>query len=186
MMRTRTLRGLAVLFAVSFAVSAVHAGPEPLTTDDKLNQILSQLDKLNQLPNQVHELRMKVSDIQANQDLQIKTTQEDIDRLKAEVRRLSDDVKRLSTITPNISASINPAPALPAASTILLENRYSVPATVFINGLPYRLMPFERLNVVHPVGAFNYAVTTDNYGLVQGLTNRYLAPNRDFPITINP
>jgi predicted PurR-regulated permease PerM len=185
MMRTWTTRILTALIAVSLAAASVHAGPESVTTDEKLNQILSQLDRLTQVPDQIQDLKMKVNRLQANQDLQIKTTQEDIERLRAEVNRLSDDVKRLSTTT-NIAASINPAPVLPAAGAILLDHRYVSPATVFINGLPYRLMPFEQRRVVHPVGAFNYAVYTDNYGLVQGVTNRFLVPNRDFPITINP
>ncbi len=115
--------------------------------------------------------------------------QGDIDRLKDDLRRLNDEVRRLSVAPPpSIAASINPAaPATPlVTSNILLENRYSSPATVVINGVSYRINPFERRTVPEPVGRFTYEVYTDNYGLVQGLADRYLSPSRDFPITINP
>ena len=180
MMRTWTLHGLVALLSLAVVVPALRAAPPTDNpTDDKATEILIQ---------QIKKIRLQLDAIQTTQDVQLKSMQDDIDRLKDDLRRLSDEVRRLSAAPPNIAASINPAaPASPlVTSNILLENRYSSPATVYINGTPYRLNPFERRTVPEPVGRFSYAVYTDDYGLIQGLTDRYLSPSRDFPITINP
>ena len=180
MMRTWTLRGLTALLTLAVAVPMLRAAPpsESLTTEDRLTLVLDQL----------RDVRSRLAEIQDNQLLQIKSMQGDIDRLKEEMRRLTDEMHRLSVAPPTIAASINPnPPATPLVTgTIQLENRYSYPATVFINNQSYRLNPFERRSVAEPAGRFNYSVYTDNYGLVQGVTDRYLSPGRDFPITINP
>jgi hypothetical protein len=182
MMRTWTVRVLAVS-AVAFAAQAAWAAPEPQTTDDKLNQILAQLQDLG--------TRVRATQVgQEIQQSQIKAMQDEIDRLRADLSRLTDEMHRASVQT-NIAGSINPnAPAVPggppAGGTIALENRYSFPATVVINGQSYRLMPGERAEISAPAGRFTYAVLTDNYGVVRAATERYLAPGRDFPITIHP
>jgi hypothetical protein len=180
MKRTWTFRVLFALIAAAPAMPAVHAAPEPQTTDDTLKQILSQLQDVNK----------KLNAIQANQDLQIQSMQEDITRLKADVARLNDEVKRLSNTTTNVAASINPAaptaPGLTTMGNIILDNRYPVAATVVLNGQSYRLMPFERVSVAAPVGRFRYAVYTDDFGQVQALSDRILVAGRDFPITIHP
>ncbi len=181
MMRTWTLRGLTALLALAVAVPMLRAVPPPEspTTEDRLTLVLDQL----------RDVRSRLAEIQDNQLLQIKSMQGDIDRLKEEMRRLSDEVHRLSATTQtNVAASINPNPptAILVTGTIQLENRYSFPATVVINGLSYRLNPLERRSVTEPAGRFTYSVYTDNYGLVQGVTDRYLSPGREFPITINP
>ena len=114
--------------------------------------------------------------------------QGEISRLKDDIRHLGDEVRRLSTTQTNVAASINPA--APAAAlvtgTIILENRYPFPATIVINGQSYRVNPFEQRRVSEPVGRFNYAVYTDNGYVAQPQSDRFLAPGRDFPITINP
>ena len=180
MMRTWTLRSLTALLTLTVAVPLLRAAPpsESQSTEDRLTQVLDQL----------RDVRAKLTDIQDNQLLQIKSMQGDIARLNEDVRRLSDEVHHLSTTQTSIAASINPnPPATPLVTgAIQLENRYSYPATVVINGLSYRLNPFERRSVTEPAGRFSYSVYTDNYGLVQGVTDRYLSPGRDFPITINP
>ena len=184
MMRTWTFRAVIALSAVALSAPAGWAGPETPTTDDKLNQILAQLQ----------DLGTRVRATQVAQDIQqsqIKATQDEIDRLRADLSRLTDELHRAAVVQPNIAASINPAqPVAPggllARGTITLVNDYSFPATIVINGRDYRVMPGQRAVVDSPAGRFDYAVLTDNYGMVQGATNRYLAPGRDFPITINP
>lgn len=181
MMRTWTVRGLVALLTLAVAVPALRAAPpsDNPTIDDKLTELLIQQQKM----------QLKLNTIQATQDVQLKSMQDDIDRLKDDLRRLGDEVRRLSVApAPSIAASINPAaPAGPlVTSDILLENRYVSPATVYINGQAYRLNPYERRSVPEPVGRFTYSVYTDNYGLVQGPTERFLSPTRDYPITINP
>jgi outer membrane murein-binding lipoprotein Lpp len=180
MMRTWTLRGLAALIAVAVAASAVRAaGPEsPNSTEEKLNKILSQLQ----------ELDTRLNLLLANESAQ----RSEIDRLRADVDRLNDEMRRLSPApTTNISASINPAnpasPATPAGmGNIVLDNQYGSPASFIINGRTYRVMPFSRAVVASPPGPFVYAVATDDFGTVQGPTNRVLAPGRDFPIVVHP
>ncbi len=177
MMRTWTLRTLAaVALTVVVAASAVRAAsPElPSTTDEKLNRILDELADLNTRLGLIH----------ANQSLQ----RADIDRLRADVDRLNDEMRRLSATSTSVAASINPdAPASPTVTgNIVLENRYGSPASFIINGRTYRVMPFSQAVVTTPVGPFNYAVTTDDFGTVQGPTNRFLAPGRDFPIIVHP
>ena len=178
MMRTWTLRTLASLIAVAVAVSAAHAGPETLNPDDKLNQVL---DKLQ-------EVTKQLSMIQAAQFGQIKTMQEDVARLRIDVDRLNDELKRLPTTATNIAASINPtAPALgPALGRIILENRYTWPATFVVNNQPYRVMPGDRIIVTAPVGLFTTSVSTDDYGIVPSVTNRFLMAGRDYPIWVHP
>lgn len=183
MMRTWTHRAVIALSALAFAVPALAAGPET-TTDDKLNQILAQLQDLS--------TRVRASQVaQDIQQSEIKAMQDEIDRLRADLSRLTDEMHRAAVVQPNVAASINPAQPVapgipPAGGTITLENHYSSPATVVINGQSYRVMPGERADISAPAGRFSYSVLTDNYGVVQGTTNRYLAPGRDFPITINP
>lgn len=183
MMRTWTLRAVLALSVVAAAPAAWAAPEPPTTTDDKLNAVLAQLQQLN----------TRLAALQLNQDIQIKAVQDDVSRLKDDMRNLQDEVRRLTagSVQPNVAASINPnQPVAPGGAlvngTITLENRYSSPATVVVNGQSYRLVPGERVDIAAPAGRFTYAVLTDNYGLVQGTTSRYLAPGRDFPITINP
>ena len=79
------------------------------------------------------------------------------------------------------------APASPLVTgNIVLENQYGAPASFVINGQTYRVLPFARAVVTAPVGPFTYAVATDDFGTVQGPTNRFLAPGRDFPIIVHP
>ncbi len=181
MMRTWTLRALMTALALAVAASAGRATPPefPSSSDEKLNLVLQQLS----------DVKSRLAAIQANQDLQIKSMQDDIDHLKTDMARLNDEVHRLSTTTTNIAASINPAaPVSPQLATgnIVLENRYNAPATVVINNQNYRVQPFERVSVPATVGRFTYAVYTDDFGLVQPPSNRFLTPGRDFPITIHP
>lgn len=145
MMHTWTLRGLTALLALAVAVPMLHAAPpsESQTTEDRLALVLDQL----------RDVRAKLADIQDNQLLQIKSMQGDIDRLKEEMRRLSDEVHRLSAATQtSVAASINPnPPATPLVTgTIDLENRYSFPATVVINGLSYRINPLDAAASSNP------------------------------------
>ena len=176
MMRTWTLRALVALAAFAVAAPVLRAAsPEmPVTTDEKLNKILEELADLN----------TRLSLIKANQIAQ----RDEVDRLRVEVDRLNDDVRRLSKATTTTAASINPeAPVSPLVSAnIVMENRYNAPATVVLNNQNYVVLPGQRVSVPATVGRFTYAVYTDDFGLVQPPTNRFLTPGRDFPIVIHP
>jgi hypothetical protein len=176
-MHTSTLRGLAALLAFVVAASSVRAGPETPLNDDKLSQVLTQLQ----------EVTNKLSAIQIRQDIQIQSMQNDVSQLKADVSRLNEEIRRLSTVKTNISASINPNPAPPVTGTLVLENRYSFPATFYVNGQPIRVMPSQLARVTEPVGRFSYQIYTDDRTIpVQPLSDRFLVPGRDYPITLNP
>jgi len=154
-MHTSTLRGLAALLAFVVAASSVRAGPETPLNDDKLSQVLTQLQ----------EVTNKLSAIQIRQDIQIQSMQNDVSQLKADVSRLNEEIRRLSTVKTNISASINPNPAPPVTGTILLENHYSFPATVIVNGQSIRVMPSEGRRVVAPAGrGWEYVLEQDLVG----------------------
>ena len=180
MMRNRTFHGIAVVLVLALAVPALRAAPpsETQSVEDRLTQVLDQL----------RDIKARVGNIQANQDLQARSMQDDIDHLKDDMRRLADEVRRLSAARPAIAASINPVPPTASGSgVILLTNNYGYPATVYINNKPFRVEPSAQVRVTDtPVGAFTYSVVTDNGYVAQQPTNRVLAAGRDFPITINP
>ena len=179
MMRTWTL--FAALAVTALAAPMMRAAsPElPSTTDEKLTQVLLQLQ----------DVKSRLSTMQAAQDTQVKLMQDDIDLLRTEMARLKEDVHRLSAASTNVAASINPAaPVSPqrAISNIVVDNLYGTPATVVINNQTFRVEPFRKLNLPTAVGHFTYEVFTDDFGMVQPPTDRYLTAGHDFPITIHP
>jgi hypothetical protein len=177
MTRTWTYCALFALAAASLAVSTTRATPPepPAITDDKA--ILIQLQTITS----------KLNAMQATQDTQLKSMQDDIDRLKNDVARLNDELRRLSATSNSVAASINPAaPVAPLpVGSVLVDNQYLFPATVFINGQPYRVMPFSQARINNIPSRFTYSVSTDDSGPILGSTTRTLTAGRDFPITIH-
>jgi TolA-binding protein len=181
MLRTCVSLGLAGLFTFVVAASAFAGDPEDLKTDSQ---------KLTEILHQLKDVQLKMDNLQANQALQIKSMQGDIDRLRDQMKQLQQDVAKLGATT-RVSANINPDNptnlTAPVTGIIRLENRYNAPATVVVNGAAYRVMPAETRLVTAPVGPFTYEVFTDNFiGPVRPAVDRFLSPTREFPITIHP
>jgi hypothetical protein len=176
-MYTSTFRGLAALLTFVVAASSACAGPETPPNDDKLSQVLTQLQ----------EVTNRLGAIQIRQDIQIQSMQNDVSQLKTDVSRLNEEIRRFSTERTNIAASINPEVAAPVTAALILTNHYSVPATFYVNGRPIRVPPSQQARVMHPVGRFSYEIYTDDRTIpVQPLSDRFLIPGRDYPITLNP
>lgn len=70
---------------------------------------------------------------------------------------------------------------------IRLENRYSVPVTVYVNGRAYSVPAYASREVLGmPAGMFTYEIMAEGFGVIQPQVARTLAANGSHNIYINP
>src|SRR5262245_57856970 len=190
---TRTLSVVA-LSAVLGLAAVARADEKSGKTEDELrkqrdldianalSRIESKLDRrdtdLASLRERLRSLEMQLRDLLVNappppdrRDVRLYPPEEaELQELK---RRLAAVEQRLAALEQRPAGRV--AMAAPTGS-ILIENRREVPATIIINGTPYRLTPGQRQTVTGvPAGPFTYEVLVDGEGSTGPQTRNLLA-----------
>ncbi len=173
---TGTLRPLGLAVALLAAAPAFAADPE-LTEKDKIDRVLRELQAV----------RQEVTDLRASVAAMGQNTQRDVRELARRVEELEHLAERPGSTRTRISSSFTPSEPAAATATIRLQNRYSVPATVYVNGQAYSVPPYETRRVANlPSGPFTYEVQAEGYGVIQPAVSRAVNPGETFSIFINP
>jgi hypothetical protein len=189
---------------ITFAlVAGLALGNAASIRADEKADLLKELERLNKnmdyLKNKLDKMEddLKTESVRgASSSTQLRELNERMTQLERQVadivnsrgsttvRRYYDPRNRSDYLTPG-NRDVVPAPA--AGGVVHLENRYSVPVTVYINGRAQPLGAFQRLNVEGvPAGVFTYEVMAEGFGLIQQTTARTLPPGGSHNIYINP
>jgi len=126
------------------------------------------------------ELRKKIDELTRELEKQKAITEalRDITDLK---QRLATLEQRFDAMQKERQARISRA--FPDTGMIRLENRLSVPATIILNGTPYRLNAFQTRELAsHPAGTFTFEALVDGFGSLNSQSTRVLQPNQVFTI----
>lgn len=180
-MRTWTRIAAVLLLTVPFTASAFCADPE--ITDKKRIADLEQAVKDLKYDMEILKAKVDTSNLRGAktaEDLQLiismlKTmpTQQDV------VARQAGYDARSNATVPNV--------AMPATSTITLENVFSTPATVRINDREFRIEPYQTRKISGvPVGTFRYSVDVDGYGPTETSPRSDNLPPSGYRIRIFP
>jgi hypothetical protein len=169
----RLLRPLGLAVALLAALPALAADPE-LSDKEKLERILTDMKSVK-------------SDLEklATVAVQMQATTRDLRDLERRMEVLEQAMERLSASRVRVSSSFTPSE--PATGTIRIQNRFGVPATVFVNGQQYPVPAYETRRIAGvPAGNFTYEVHADGYGVIQPAVPRSLNARETFSIFINP
>jgi len=176
----RTLPTLALAVSLMVATPAVRADTDS-TDKDKYDKILRELQKMS----------LELSDVRT-MAVQVQANTRDVQDLKRRMDSLEQAFERYSAGKTRMSSSYTPnepPPGTPAAPTaaIRIQNRYSIPATVYINGQAYQVPAYETRRILGlPAGPFTYEVQAEGYGVIQPAVSRAVSANETFSIFINP
>jgi hypothetical protein len=157
------------------------ADPEIAVKKEDFQKLLDKVDKLQ-------------NDMTAN-SLRGNRTEEELRLLREELRKIRELLERMAAAQgatqrqagfgPSSPSSNTSRLATPTTGTILLQNVYSAPATVRINGQSYFVDANQTREVRNvPVGPFQYSVDVVGYGTVQSRTDNL--PPAGYRITIFP
>jgi hypothetical protein len=120
------------------------------------------------------------------------TNAKKIEKLQDEVKQLRRDLNELRDVLRQIDqrtaamrresfyGPTNPTNGgtAPSRATITLQNEYAAPATIRINGIPYRVEAFQTRTVQNvPVGPFNVDVSVEGYGEIMPVRSENLMPS---------
>ncbi len=169
-MRTWTRLVLAVLLATPFTGSSLRADAE--TNDKKIEKLQTDVAQLRK---DMESLRNEVRDSSAR-GARTATDIQDIKDLLRTLAKQQDTLRRESGYDPRSVTPGIPGGVLPTMGTVTLENVYSAPATVRINGQSYRVDPGQVLPITVPLGTFQYSVEVDGNGLTKPLSTETLRP----------
>lgn len=164
--------------------------------EQRLEALEKNTQRVSPFPADVTEA-VKVPDMRLLQDLEALRRELELARSAQEAlnRQLSDGVTDLRSRTAALEARvdalerssrrISPFPVQTAVQTgtIRLENRLGVGAMISVNGVSYRLPPFQAQDLPgQPAGTFTYEVLVDGFGQLTPRVARTLQPNQVFTI----
>jgi len=171
-MRTWTRLALAVSLAVPFTLAPLRAA-DPETTASRLEKLEKDLAALSKVVD-------KLKDDVAAANLRGAKADTDLQEIKKLLRQIADKQEQ---ITRQSGYGPGPEPAGPGGApangigTITVQNQYTATATVRINGRSYTVEPYRTVTIGGvPLGAYNYEVEVEGYGLVQPLQTETLRP----------
>jgi hypothetical protein len=120
-------------------------------------------------------------------DTEIRTISDLLGRLREFDDRMRNIEGRLGSGDGRIARSITPDRPGAMAGSIRLDNTSGLPATVIINGISYRMGPFETRTLSNrPLGAYTYDVDVEGFGTVRSGWQRTLVAGYRDVITIFP
>jgi hypothetical protein len=125
-------------------------------------------------------LQRQVDDLRREIELQRK--------LLSTLADLQDMKQRLAALEQRMAAlesgrSTRESRAEPRTGTIRLQNRLAMPATIIIDGIPYRLEPLQTRDLPgQPAGTFTFEALVDGFGSLQPRATRTLLPNQVYTI----
>lgn len=144
----------AVLLAVSFTPALLHAAdPELTIKKEDFQKLLEKVDKLQK--------DMTDNSLRGNR------TAEDMRVIREELQRIRELLERMAVQQGAIQQrqagfdprSLPPGGGRPTTGTITLQNDFSAPATVHINGQSFTVAPYQIRTIPNlPVGPFQYYV----------------------------
>lgn len=71
----------------------------------------------------------------------------------------------------------------PQTGTLRLQNRLTVPATIIVDGIPYRVDALQTRDLAGvPAGNFTFEALVDGFGSLQPRATRTLLPNQIYTI----
>lgn len=152
----------AVLLILPFAPALLHAAdPEIPIKKEDFDKLKEKIDKLQ-------------SEMTANSQ-RAKATADDVRAIRQELERIRELLERMAVQQGVIQRqagydprSISASAPTPTTATITLQNSYSAPATVHINGRSFRVEPNQTLRIPDsPTGTFQYFVDVEGYGRVE-------------------
>jgi hypothetical protein len=118
-----------------------------------------------------------------NLQKEVKELRRDLDTLRDVLRqidqRTADMARRESRYYGPTDPNPNPNGGVGAAgrATITLQNDFAAPATIRINGIPYRVEAFQTREVQRvPVGPFNVDVSVEGFGEIMPVRTENLMP----------
>jgi hypothetical protein len=190
-MRTGYKWALPAVLALTVAAPTFADPPTtPARPPDLATQLQVIANDLSILRKEVEALRRDVTSMAvqgAGATVDLRSIKERLDALEAIVNRQDDALRRFYFNPAAPAATPPPPPPAPSAGTIVLRNYSRVTGTFYINEQAYVVPPGGAANVERvPAGTFNYEIATDVYGLLRGLTTRYLRPGQTFYINIDP
>jgi hypothetical protein len=188
-----------LMLAPAALLAAVLSAPATRAADETNAQKIEQLQKdLADLKSQMEDLRKEVRDSSVRgmgMSNALRDLQQRVDLMQQLLAQQNEllrmQARQAFSYTPPANGAAPPAgvpvPVTPPRSVIRLENRYVVPATVYINGQAYPVPPYQTVEVRDvPVGTFTYEVSAEGYGMIRRATTRTLTADRPFRITIDP
>jgi capsid protein len=158
-MHTWTRLVPAVLLAVLFAPSLLRAA-DAKTNADNIEQLQKDLADLRK---DLRGLRKDLTDLGVSHNMTAEQLNK-IEKLLLDMARRQEASERVSRYGPSTGAP----GATATTGTITVQNVYSAPATVRINGQAFRVEAGQtRLIGGVPAGMFQYAVDVEGYGAVE-------------------
>lgn len=164
MLTHRLLPALLALAALALVPALSHADDRDTLKSTEAAQILKKLDDLH-------------FDMKKSRDMM----QSEIAKLQFDLGDLSRRVKDLELKTEVQRAQSRTSfyqPPLNGNGTIRLENRLANAATIIVNDVPYRLMPFQIRELPAPTGTFTIEALVDLHGSLGPRMTRTLQPNQ--------
>jgi hypothetical protein len=178
--------------------AAMLAGPARADEDSKKNTdkpgavdgkaIKEALDRIENKLGSIDSLKSDVGGLKKEIELMRQANSGAFTEFDRRIAQLEERMKGLETRLNHAqtrTANFPPTNGTPAPSgRIRLLNSYPAPARVILNGLVYRLNPFETRIVDVPAGSYTSEVLVDGYGSVQVATTRPIAANETKVIEI--
>jgi hypothetical protein len=172
---TRTLRPLGLAAALLAAAPVLAADPE-LPDKDKLDKILRE----------VQDVKRELNDLRTTAAVQAQSTAKDVRELQRRMEELERSLERVAAGRTRVSASFTPSEPAAGTATVRIQNRYEVPATVYVNGQPITVPPYETRRTSVAPGTFSYEVQANGFGVIRPTVSRTVNPNETYSIFINP
>jgi hypothetical protein len=196
MKRTTSFGLSAVLGAAVLGLSAPAA-----LADDKspsAADVKEQFDKLKAAVDKLADVEKRLSEFEGRSAQSVTRLQSDLATAKETIRTLQQDVAFLKDqirgmkgepyIARRIEGNGPPAPGAPAVpvrnAQLRLINDYIAEVGVVVNGVSYRLIPGQQVQVTVPAGTLNYQVL----GVQPTMQTRLLGPDeiKDIRIHVAP
>ncbi|HTU22829.1 MAG TPA: hypothetical protein VMG10_32615 [Gemmataceae bacterium] len=152
-MRTWTRLIPAVLLILPFAPGLLRAADADTKAIEQLQKDVKKLqDDVQKLQNEMTTNSVRGATMAAD-------LHEILRRLDG-LAKQQETIERISRYGPPAGTSNAPPPP---SATITLENQYSDPAQVTINGLTYTVQAFRTIQVPRPAGSFVYSVEVNGF-----------------------
>jgi TolA-binding protein len=169
-MRTWMKLIAAVLLIPLATPALLHAADDTAIKKEDFQELIDKVDKLqsdmtaNNLrgTRTAEELRVIREELQSIRKI--------LERMENMAREQERNAERIARFGPSTSPPGGPPPAapLPPTGTITVQNTYSAPATVRINGQPYEVgIGQTRAIYSVPTGPFQYSVEVEGFGMVE-------------------
>jgi len=174
MTRNGMSAGAAAVLALALAAVPARAFPDPEM------EVARHLEQINK---QLQDLRRDFDDLRRD----LRDTSVSAGRSAGDLKSLEERVRHLEQTLQTQERRFSFSPEGPRTGIIRLHNRSPIGATILVDGTPYYVGAFETRTILErPVGAFNYEVLADGFGIIQPRVVRELRNREVFTINVTP